>query len=155
MGWLAYRLSPKSPLDSVEPVAQYVAGKTIRFEDRDHAPGQGIRAIVGRSAGDIVCAGPMRPRVDSKRFLIARSLYHAMVTAQSSHRLVTDAFSWEQKASRAFAAELLAPRWALAQRISTSDADFDAVESLSREFKASTMVIENQLENAGISLVSE
>ncbi len=143
------------PLDSVEAVAQYVTGKTLRFEDRNHAPGKGIRAIVGRSAGDIVCAGLVPPRPDSKRFLIARSLYHALVTTQSSHRLVTDAFSWEQKASRAFAAELLAPRRALAERISTSGADSDAIESLSREFKASTVVIENQLENAGIPLSSD
>jgi Zn-dependent peptidase ImmA (M78 family) len=78
-----------------------------------------------------------------------------MVTTQSSHRLVTDAFSWEQKASRAFAAELLAPRRVLAERISTSSADSDAIESLSREFKASTIVIERQLENAGISLSGE
>jgi hypothetical protein len=148
------KISPKSPLDSVEAVAQDVTGKTLRLEERNHAPGQGIRAIVGRSAGDIVCAGPAPPRADSKRFLIARSLYHAIVTTESSHRLVTGAFSWEQKASRAFAAELLAPRRALAERISTSGADSDAIESLSRDFKASTIVIEKQLENAGIPLSS-
>ena len=145
------RISPASPLDSVEAVAQNVTGKTLRFEDRNHAPGHGIRAIVGRSAGDIVCAGPVPPHPNSKRFLIARGLYHALVTTERSHRLVTAAYSWEQKASRAFAAELLAPQRALAERISTSGADSDAIESLSREFKVSTFVIENQLENAGIS----
>ncbi|MGA2259423.1 MAG: hypothetical protein ABSG53_32515 [Thermoguttaceae bacterium] len=149
------RISPVSPLDSVEAVAPYATGKTLRFEDRNHAPGEGIRAIVGRSAGDIVCAGPTPPRADSKRFLIARSLYHAIVTTHTSQRLVTAAYSWEQKASRAFAAELLAPRQALAQRISTSGADSGAIETLSREFDTSTIVIENQLENAGISLSSE
>ena len=149
------KISPKSPLDSLEAVAQYVTGKTLRFEDRNHAPGQGIRAIVGRSAADIVCAGPLPPRADNKRFLIARSLYHAIITTHSSHRLVTDAFSWDQKASRAFAAELLAPRSALAERIAASYADSDAIESLSREFRASTIVIEHQLENAGVSLSSE
>jgi Zn-dependent peptidase ImmA (M78 family) len=149
------KISANAPLDSVEAVGACVTGKTLRFEDRNHTPGQGIRAIVGRSAGDIVCAGPAPSHANSKRFLIARSLYHAMVTTQSSHRLVTDAFSWEQKASRAFAAELLAPRRVLAERISTSSADSDAIESLSREFKASTIVIERQLENAGISLSGE
>jgi hypothetical protein len=148
-------ISPTSPLDSVEAVAREVTGKKLRFEDRNHVPGQGIRAIVGRSAGDVVCAGPAPPRADSQRFLLARSLYHAMVTTASSHRLVTDAFSWDQKASRAFAAELLAPRSALVERISASGADADAIESLSREFKASAIVIEHQLENAGISLASE
>jgi hypothetical protein len=149
------KISPESPLDSVEAVARCVTERTLRFEERNHVPGQGIRAVVGRSAGDMVCVGPAPARVESKRFLVARSLYHAMVTTERSHRLVTAAHSWEQKASRAFAAELLAPRWALAQRISASGADSDAIESLSREFKASTIVIENQLENAGISLSGE
>jgi hypothetical protein len=148
-------LSPSEPLDSVEAVAQQVVGTTLRFEDRNHVPGQGIRAIVGRSAGDVVCAGPIPPRADSQRFLIARSLYLAMVATHRSHRLLTDAFSWEQKASRAFAAELLAPQRALAQRISTPFADSDAIQSLSREFNTSTIVIENQLENAGIARSSE
>ena len=149
------KLSPKSPLDSVEAVARYVTGRTFRFEGRNHAPGQGLRAIVGRSAEEIVSVGPAPPREDSQRFLIARSLYHALVTTGSSQRLVTGAFSWDQKASRAFAAELLAPRSALADRISPSGADSAAIELLSREFKASIIVIEHQLENAGISLSGE
>jgi hypothetical protein len=148
-------ISSSSPLDSVEAVAKAVTGKTLRLEDRNHVPGQGVRAVVGRSADDIVCAGPLPPRMDSRRFLIARSLYHAIATTQRSSRLVTDAFSWDQKASRAFAAELLAPRHALAERIPASGADSEAIESLSREFKASTLVIENQLENGGISRTSE
>jgi hypothetical protein len=145
-------ISPTSPLDSVEGIAQTVTGKTLRMEGRNHIPGQGVRAIVGRSAGDMVCAGPMPPHPHSKRFLVARGLYHALITTQRRHRLVTDACSWEQKASRAFAAEILAPQRVLARRISTSGADPDAIEALSREFGVSTMLIEHQLENAGISL---
>ena len=148
-------LSRDAPLDSLEKVAAAVTKKTLRFENRNHVPGQGIRAIVGRSAEDIVCAGPASPREHSQRFLMARGLYHAIVTTQDSPRLVTNAFSWDQKASRAFAAELLAPRWALAERISIAGADAVAIELLSREFQASTMVIENQLENAGILISSE
>ena len=153
----AAKVSPKSPLDSVESVAQNVVGRRLRVEDRNHVPGHGIRAIIGQSErdGDIVAAGPQPSRQDNQRFLNARSLYHAFVTTQDSPRLVTDAFSWEQKASRAFAAELLAPQQALAGRVSASGADSYAVESLSREFKASTIVIEKQLENAGIPLSCE
>jgi hypothetical protein len=148
-------ISSKSPLDSVEAVARRVTGKTLRFEDRNHVPGTGIRAIVGRSGEDMVCAGPAPAREDNKRFLIARSLYHAIVTTQSSHRLVTEAFSWDQKASRAFAAELLAPQEALVERISTCGVDSNAIELLSREFNVSTRVIENQLKNAEIAISSE
>ncbi len=150
-------IEPKSPLASVESVAQNVVGRKLRIENRNHVPGHGIRAIVGQSRrdGDIVAAGPQPAREDSQRFLSARSLYHALATTTNSSRLITDAFSWDQKAARAFAAELIAPQRALLDRVSERRADSDLVESLSREFKASTILIEKQLENAGISLSYE
>jgi Zn-dependent peptidase ImmA (M78 family) len=92
---------------------------------------------------------------NSQRFLTARSLYHALLTSQNSQRLVTTAHSWDQKAARAFAAELIAPQQALATRIQTSAADEQIIEELSREFNVSTMVIEWQLVNAGIPLSVE
>jgi hypothetical protein len=148
---------PTVPLESVESVAHAASGRRLRSEDRNHVPGHGVKAIIGQSKrdGDIVAAGPLPLRDDNERFLIARSLYHALVTTESSPRLVTDAFSWDQKASRAFAAELLVPRQALAARVPPSGADSCAVESLSREFKASAIVIEKQLENAGIPVSCE
>ena len=150
-------VSAESPLHSVESVTEAVVGRRLRVENRNHVPGHGIRAIVGQSArdGDIVAAGPQPFRPDNQRFLNARSLYHALVTTRNGRRLVTDAFSWDQKASRAFAAELIAPQRALVARVSGSRADSIKVESLSREFTASTIVIEKQLENAGVSLSYE
>jgi hypothetical protein len=150
-------LSLESPLNSVESVAGAVTGRRLRIEDRNHIPGQGIRAIVGRSEtdGEIVAAGPRAAREDSQRFLSARSLYHALVTTGTSRRLVTDAYSWDQKASRAFAAELIAPQQALACRVTGPSADSSQIELLGREFRASTIVIEKQLENAGVSLSYE
>ncbi|MGD0043740.1 MAG: hypothetical protein ABSE84_25585, partial [Isosphaeraceae bacterium] len=68
---------------------------------------------------------------------------------------VTIAHSWDQKAARAFAAELIAPQQVLATRIQTSAADEQTIEELSREFSVSTMVIEWQLVNAGIPLSVE
>src|SRR5208337_5476406 len=127
-------------LDSVEEVATSVIGEPFRVHDRNHVPGHGIRAIVGRSShGDVVSAGPQPLHSDNRRFLNARSVYHALLTSQESQRLVTDAFSWHQKASRAFAAELLAPQNALASRIETYPVDRQTIEKLSREFNASTM----------------
>jgi len=150
-------VSPESPLNSVESVAHGVVGRRLRIENRNHVPGHGIRAIIGRSRrdGDIVAAGPQPLREDSQRFLNSRSIYHGLVTTTNSRRLVTDAFSWDQKASRAFAGELIAPQRALVARVSGSCADSAKVESLSREFKASTIVIEKQLQNAGVSLSYE
>jgi len=101
-----------------------------------------------------VIAGPRPSRTDTQRFLDARGLYHGLFTCDSSQRLVTRAYTWDQEASRAFAAELLAPRAALTAR-TPERADHAAVEQLAREFAASTKVVENQLENAGVTIVDE
>jgi hypothetical protein len=149
-------IDASAPLDTLEDIAGTVLGKPFRVEDRNHIPGHGIRAIVGQvPGGDIVTAGPGVQRPDNRRFLIARSVYHAIVTSRESQRLVTDAYSWDQKASRAFAAELLAPQHALTSRVASSPVDHQTVEELSREFQTSTFVVEKQLENAGIGLLYE
>jgi len=106
------------------------------------------------AADDVLLAGQQLAAVDclvAQRFLDARGLFHGLFTSHSSQRLVTRAYTWDQQASRAFAAELLAPRAALAARF-PAWADRAAVEQLAQEFLASTRVIENQLENAGVAL---
>jgi hypothetical protein len=144
------------PLRSVEEAARPLVHGQFRMEDRNHIPGQGILAIVGQSSsGDVVSAGPMSQNPFNQRFLAARSLYHALVTNEVSQRLVTRAYSWDQKASRAFAAELLAPQRLLVKRLASTTADLQIVDMLSKEYGASTMVIEKQLENAGIPLSYE
>jgi Zn-dependent peptidase ImmA (M78 family) len=91
----------------------------------------------------------------SRRFRAARGLYHAIVTSRESQRLITRSYSWDQKASRAFAAELLAPRRALVRRLPTTAADLQMIERLSEDFGASGILIEKQLENAGVPLSYE
>jgi hypothetical protein len=144
------------PLKSVEVAAQSLVHGMFRIVDRNHIPGQGIMAIVGQSpSGEVIAAGPKRQHPYNQRFMVARSLYHAIVTNREGQRLVTKAYSWDQKASRAFAAELLAPQRALVTRLATTAADLQTVETLSTEYGASSMVIEKQLENAGVPLSYE
>jgi hypothetical protein len=138
------------PIFSLEKVALAITGKRLRIEDRNHIPGQGIRAIVGHADGDIIAAGPQPSRPESQRFLAARSLYHAIVTSRESPRLVTSSYSWDQKASRAFAAELLAPQGALVKRIGATGSNSQIAEDLAAEYQVSSFVIQNQLENAGV-----
>jgi Zn-dependent peptidase ImmA (M78 family) len=67
--------------------------------------------------------------------------------------LVTNAHTWIQQASRAFAAELLAPINALRARVPR---EVEArnyvtlVDELASHFEVSSRVIEHQLENAEI-----
>ncbi len=148
-------LAPSDPVHSVEDVAQVVAKVPLRAQEQNHVPGSGIRAAVGwNDDREIVLAGPHPPRESSLRFLAARGLYHALFACDRSERLVTDAYTWDQQVSRAFAAELLAPQAALTARTG-GRTDHCKVEELAEQFGASTMVIEKQLENAGVALIDE
>ena len=144
------------PIGSVEETASAAMKQTFQVVHRNHIPGQEIKAVVGQSdSGSLVAAGPEVPMPYNQRFMNARSLFHALATSQKSRRLVTGAYSLDQKASRAFAAELLAPQSALLNRLSRSTADPETVEHLSKEFQASPYVIQWQLENAGVPLSSD
>jgi len=148
-------LAPSDSVHSVEHVAHVVAKVPFRAQEQNHAPGSGVRAVVGWN-GDhgIVVAGPHPQRASSVRFLAARGLYHALFACDRGERLVTDAYTWDQQVSRAFAAELLAPQAGLTARTG-GRTDRSKVEELAEEFGASTMRIEKQLENAGVALVDE
>jgi hypothetical protein len=141
-------------LGSVTETANSLGKGAFRVEDRNHVPGSKIKAVVGRNSREgTIAAGPKPQRKDSERFFEARCLYHMLATTENGHRLVTDTFSWDQKASRAFAAELLAPQRALANKMSKSTtAGREEIEAMSKAFAASTRVIEKQLENAGITV---
>ena len=132
---------------------EHRGSRNFRTEERNHLPGQGIKSIVGQSnSGTIIAAGPMNRHAYNQRFMNARNVFHALATSRESHRLVTDAYSWDQKTSRAFAAEFLAPQKALINQLSRSTADPMTVRKLSKDFRVSTYVIERQLENAGVPL---
>ncbi len=148
-------LAPSDPVHSVEDLAHTVAGVPFRAPEQNHVPGSGVRAAVGWNEDrEIVVAGPHPRRESSLRFLAARGLYHALFGCERSERLITDAFTWDQQVSRAFAAELLAPQAALTARTGVR-ADRSLIEELAGDFGASTMVIEKQLENAGVALIDE
>jgi hypothetical protein len=144
------------PIESVETTAAAAIGKPFQVVHRNSIPGQEIKAIVGQSDADtLVAAGPELRLPTSQRFMNARSLFHALATTERSQRLVTVAHSWDQKASRAFAAEFLAPRDALLNRLAGSTADSEARGNLEQEFQVSSYVIQRQLENAGVPISSD
>jgi hypothetical protein len=148
-------LALAAPVDSIEDVARALIGGSFRVQNENHLPGQGVRAVVGwTSKSEVVVAGPRPLREDNDRFLTARAVFHALFACDHSERLVTRAYTWEQQASRAFAAEFLAPQAALTAR-STGSTDRARVDELAREFRASAQVIENQLKNASATVFDE
>lgn len=148
--------APDAPIESVEETASAVTGRHFEVLDRNHLSGNEIKAIVGESdSGDFVVAGPRPHSPQSRRFTCARGLFHLLSTSQASQRLVTRAYSQDQKASRAFAAEFLAPQRVLLDRLEGKSADPETVEELAHEFQVSNLVIQWQLENAGVPLTSD
>ncbi len=145
------------PVDDLEGFVQARCGWSASAEPplpMDGVPTR-INALVGPDAsgrpGLIPSALPRRP--ESGRFLLARALFFAPTAdAPPSHRLLTRASAWSQRASRAFAAELLAPAAELARRVS-GKVTYEEVAELAHEFRVSVMVIEHQLENYNIGQI--
>ncbi len=141
-------LDRSRPVSSIEELAKPFTDRPLIVESHNHIPGTGLRAVVGRTPEKQgIVAGVLPDREDNKRFFVARGLYHALFGSAKGERLITNAFTWDQQASRAFAAELLAPRRALVDRLTDWEND-EQITQLANEFKISTKVIENQLRNA-------
>jgi hypothetical protein len=87
------------------------------------------------------------------RFHFCRGLYEFLRADDSGPWLVTKSLSDNQKQSRAFAAEFLAPAAALRKRVSGSTVSVDEVDDISQEFGVSTYVINHQFENNDIATV--
>jgi hypothetical protein len=143
-----------TPVNSIESLAKHATGATLSPQYRNHIPGASIRAVAGWSSDRIVVAGPEAAREDSRRFSLARGLFHGLYSCAESPRLVSNAHTWDQRASRAFAAELLAPTVALLDQVG-DQVDGEQIDSLADEFKVSSRVIEHQLQNAGIAIPTE
>ncbi|HEO71205.1 MAG TPA: hypothetical protein ENN80_08070 [Candidatus Hydrogenedentes bacterium] len=133
---------PHDPLD--ERQLGGLGWNTVLVADRESAVLDGISSEKpDNEAGTFVVTGR---REDSRRFCFARGLYEYL-SSTAFPRLVTDASTYTQKASRAFAAELLAPAEAIRQRIKGGTVSQREVEDMSTAFAVSTQVIEHQVRN--------
>jgi hypothetical protein len=137
---------------SVEVMANRIGLGPIKFEDYNHQPRGAIRAAVGwQGGGNAVVLGPMPPSMESQRFLLARGLFHATFMCERGARLITRTHDWDQQASRGFAAELLAPRAALAAAVPSDldeDERADAITALAQSYQVHPELIRRQLQNA-------
>ncbi|MEZ6234715.1 MAG: hypothetical protein R3B68_11050 [Phycisphaerales bacterium] len=148
-------LGKDAPLSSIDEAGTKALGRTVKRVEENHLPGKEIRLIVGGgrdSNGPALIVGPRNSWEEGERFQMARGLFLIASAASNGPRLVTEAFTWNQKASRAFAAELLAPRVALKNRVGDT-ADRESIRDLADEFRTSTMLIENQLRNARVNVL--
>ena len=109
-----------------------------------------IKAVAGwTNNGNPIIASLANIGPQNRRFLEARALFLAWYQCQGGPRLVSTAHTWSQKASRAFAAELLAPQSEIVERWDRGNRTPAQIIALANEFDVSTKVIELQLQNAG------
>jgi hypothetical protein len=147
-------LAVDRPIIDIAALARSSNLARFAFTPLNHLPGQMVHAAVGwRGDSEAVVVGPQPKLARSQRFLEARGLYHALVGCQRGARLVTRARTWDQQASRAFAAELLAPQQALAAN-ARPDMESDERDSLTQElaqrYDVSSEVVRLQLQNEGV-----
>jgi hypothetical protein len=91
----------------------------------------------------------------AERFRLARALYFLPDASQPWRpRLVTRAYTWDQRASRAFAAELLAPAEALRAQLG-SVVSADDVDHLARQFDVRPSLVEHQIRNHRLAWLDE
>ncbi|MBI4951767.1 MAG: hypothetical protein HY908_07010 [Myxococcales bacterium] len=110
-----------------------------------------IQAVVGFAAdGAPRLLSAPRPRLAQRRFLVARGLFAvAAGAAAKAPRVLTAAGTRLQAATRAFAAELLAPAEMLRERLTDGLAD-DRLDDLADEFGVAATVIQHQIDNHGL-----
>ncbi len=90
-----------------------------------------------------------RRRPESQRYLVARAIFDP----DNPSALLTSARTERQSASRAFAAELLAPARLLRERMPGRELTSEDVAELADAFAVSTFVIEHQLRNHGLASI--
>lgn len=137
------------PIESLEDTASSILKRELRLENRNHLTKGKIRGLVGGQMDLALVVCPQK-REDATRFALAQGFFHALRSCAKSQRLITGAYTWEQQAARAFAAEFLMPQEALRQY--TDIGDDETIHSLASAFRVSEQVVRHQLENAGIDI---
>lgn len=132
-------------------VSQSVHGVALRQETSGLPSGQVVGLAGWRSGALPTIAIRPSGTQRGRRFAASRSLYFALWAAVRGPRVVTDAKTWEQQASRAFAAELLAPREAVLERVERERRAVgidEAIDSAAEHFDVSPTLIGHQHYNA-------
>ncbi|AMJ63041.1 ImmA/IrrE family metallo-endopeptidase [Bosea sp. PAMC 26642] len=95
--------------------------------------------------------GLIQPRKEQRRFTAARGAYAAW-TAESAQnsQLLTYSLTRDQQASRAFAAELMAPKAFIRLRYRTAEKSKHLVDDIAAELTVSPEVVRYQAENNGL-----
>jgi hypothetical protein len=112
---------------------------------------EGLSAIVQR-LGSSARLGIIARSSRQRRFRACAAVYMAWTATDGEDRAATDAFTRRQQASRAFAAEMVAPRQALLARDTKNGFDGEDLENLAKDFICPYETVKWQALRAGIKL---
>ncbi len=141
------------PLDPIQALKGIFDGADQATEYRVAETGAGEIEGVGKRTDrkEIKTAVPARS-VRQQRFRMCRTAYLAWRAGSEGEFAATPADTWRQQASRAFAAELLAPAKLIAQRYGKTGLNNHAVERLATEWLCPPQIIVHQAKNHGIAV---
>lgn len=149
-------LAEDSPLRDLQDASEALAKRSHELRETTELPDGAVLGIAGWQGPQkpllLVRSGPGHRR-SGKRFTAARGLFLALFEAAHGPRLVTEAHTWDQRASRAFAAELLAPRAAVSDLFAEACRRYgtdEAEQVVADRYEVSPLVIRRQVENARV-----
>ena len=88
------------------------------------------------------------------RFRLARSAFLHHFTGNGIRRLVTEAHTWEQRASRAFAAEFLSPAAGLSEQLGGRASPM-VIDELADHYQVSSQTIRHQIANHHLAWIND
>jgi hypothetical protein len=145
-------VSPQEPLADFEGIlVERLGWDPHPLRERDGT--DALEGLVGEGgSGRPVLVQSGRRSGAAARFRLARAAFFTTTGTLQQGRLITRSADREQRAGRAFAAELLAPSAAIAEHVHGA-VDSERIDELAVAFGVSTMVIEHQIENHGLGFV--
>lgn len=135
------------PLDPQQSLAKIFDGADKADAERlqDYNP-SAVEGLARRQGSEIRIAVPARS-TRQQRFRMCRATYLAWRAGPEADVAATPAETWRQQASRAFAAELLAPSDLLKQRFGRSGLNARSIERLADEWQCPPRTIAHQAQN--------
>jgi len=150
----ALQIGPERPLEDLagQIGRDFGCFAQVEVDARSHANKRIDGAVAHhRDTGTRWLTGPPRSELGG-RFRLARA-FHEWLFAPSAQGLLTRSQAgWEQRASRAFAAELLAPAVGIRDEIA-QDADDGWIGRVARKYRVDDEVIVRQVQNNSIEWI--
>ncbi len=143
------------PLDPIQALKGIFDGadQAAEYRSNDNDTGAGEVEGVGKRTDrrEIKTVVPARS-VRQQRFRMCRTVYLAWRAGSEGEFAATPADTWRQQASRAFAAELLAPAKLIEERYRKTGLNNHTVERLANEWLCPPQIIVHQAKNNGIEV---